>query len=57
MNQEEVKSKAVVISTKLAPKAIGPYNQGIKYNNQIFTSGQIGMNPETGDLVSDILEE
>ena len=46
--------KREIISTKNAPQAIGPYSQGIKIGDFIFTSGQIPINPETGELVSDI---
>lgn len=41
-----------IISTKSAPGAIGPYSQGIKTGNLIFTSGQIPLDPETGALVT-----
>jgi 2-iminobutanoate/2-iminopropanoate deaminase len=41
-----------VILTDKAPKAIGPYSQGIKANGFVFCSGQIPTNPETGELVS-----
>lgn len=44
------------ISTNNAPAAIGPYSQGIEYNGLIFTSGQLGINPETGNLVLDSIE-
>lgn len=44
------------IDTKEAPKAIGPYSQGIRTGNLVFTSGQLPINPETEDLVSDIRE-
>jgi 2-iminobutanoate/2-iminopropanoate deaminase len=43
-----------VITTKNAPAAIGPYSQGIKTGNLIFTSGQLPMNPLTGELVTEI---
>lgn len=39
------------ILTKNAPQPIGPYSQGIKYDNMLFISGQIPMNPETEKLV------
>lgn len=42
-----------IISTKEAPGAIGPYSQGIKIGEFIFTSGQIPLNPITGELISD----
>lgn len=43
-----------VITTKNAPAAIGPYSQGIKTGNLVFTSGQLPMNPLTGELISEI---
>ncbi|MDR2682814.1 MAG: RidA family protein [Dysgonamonadaceae bacterium] len=39
-----------VISTSQAPAAIGPYSQAIKAGNLIFLSGQLGINPATGEL-------
>ena len=38
------------ISTDKAPAAIGPYSQGIIVNGMVFTSGQIPINPATGDI-------
>lgn len=40
------------IKTDNAPKAIGPYSQGTKGNGFVFCSGQIPINPETGELMS-----
>lgn len=40
------------VSTKKAPGAIGPYSQAIKVNNMVYTSGQLGMNPETGEIMN-----
>lgn len=40
-----------IIATKKAPGAIGPYSQGIKANGFVFASGQIGLDPTTGELV------
>ena len=40
------------VSTDRAPKAIGPYSQGIKANGFVFCSGQIPSNPESGELVT-----
>lgn len=37
-----------VISTPNAPSAIGPYSQAILVNNTLFTSGQLGIDPQTG---------
>lgn len=43
------------IYTKNAPDAIGPYSQGVKVGNLLFTSGQIAINPATSQVeVSDI---
>ncbi|MCX7884231.1 MAG: RidA family protein [Caloramator sp.] len=42
----------VVISTKNAPAAIGPYSQAIKVGNLVFTSGQVPINPQNGELVA-----
>ena len=39
------------IKTNKAPKAIGAYSQGVLSNNLVFTSGQIGIVPETGELI------
>lgn len=39
------------ISTHKAPQAIGPYSQAIKFNNMLFTSGQIALDPETMEVV------
>ena len=47
-----------VISTQKAPKAIGPYSQAILSGNTLYCSGQISINPETGELIlSSISEE
>ncbi|MCM8712124.1 RidA family protein [Clostridium sp. SYSU_GA19001] len=45
-----------VIRTANAPGAIGPYSQAIKAGSFVFTSGQIPVNPATGELLSDIKE-
>jgi 2-iminobutanoate/2-iminopropanoate deaminase len=41
-----------IIQTNNAPAAIGPYSQGMKVGNLIFTAGQIGIDPKTGEIVS-----
>ncbi|MBQ8583680.1 MAG: RidA family protein [Clostridia bacterium] len=38
------------ITTSKAPAAIGPYSQAIVHNDTVFTSGQIPINPETGNV-------
>ena len=45
------------ISTENAPAAIGPYCQATVYNGLIFTSGQIPLDPATGAIVGDTIEE
>ena len=39
-----------IVSTKNAPSAIGPYSQGIAAGSMVFTSGQLGLDPATGDF-------
>ncbi|MCH4823157.1 RidA family protein [Gramella lutea] len=46
-----------VIKTKAAPAPIGPYNQAIFAGNTLYVSGQIAIDPETGDLLTDDLEK
>ena len=43
--------KKKVIQTDKAPKAIGPYSQAIRAGNFLFLSGQIPLDPKTGELV------
>ena len=45
------------ISTDKAPAAIGPYSQGVVTGNIVFTSGQIAIDPATGDIVGATIEE
>ena len=45
------------IYTKNAPEAVGPYSQGMIANGLVFTSGQIPLDPETGVLVGETIEE
>ena len=40
----------LIIQTREAPKAIGPYSQGIVAGNLVFVSGQLGLDPQTGEL-------
>ena len=46
-----------VVSTAAAPAAIGPYSQAIISGSFVFTSGQLGIHPSTGELVSDDITE
>src|SRR5258706_8440517 len=46
-----------VIHTKDAPEPIGPYSQAIKSGNTLFVSGQIAINPATGNVMLDNVHE
>lgn len=41
-----------IISTPHAPAALGPYSQGVKIGNLVYTAGQLGLDPATGQLVN-----
>ncbi len=45
-----------IIFTEKAPAPIGPYNQAILVGNTLYTSGQIAINPATGNLVLETIE-
>ncbi|MBN1684093.1 MAG: RidA family protein [Gammaproteobacteria bacterium] len=45
------------IKTALAPAAIGPYSQAISCNGLLFVSGQIPLDPQTGQIVSNNVQE
>ncbi|WP_428740576.1 Rid family detoxifying hydrolase [Tenacibaculum sp.] len=45
-----------IITTDKAPAPIGPYNQAVLSGNTLYTSGQIAINPTTGELVLDSIE-
>ena len=45
------------ISTPNAPAAIGPYSQALRSGNMVFVSGQIPVNPATGEMPADIAEQ
>ncbi len=45
------------VSTASAPAAIGPYSQAVICNNMVFTSGQIPINPATGNVEAQTIEE
>lgn len=46
-----------IISTEKAPAAIGPYSQAMKVGNLLFTSGQIPIDPATGEFAGTTIEE
>lgn len=45
-----------IISTDKAPAAIGTYSQAVKHGNTVYVSGQIPIDPATGEIVSDDFE-
>ena len=47
---EPMKNEKKIISTDKAPAAIGPYSQAIAVGNLVFTSGQIPINPKSGEV-------
>ena len=46
-----------IINTATAPAAIGPYSQAVRAGDFVFTSGQIGLEPETGKMVEGVEAE
>ncbi len=46
-----------IIKTKKAPQPIGPYSQAVEAGNLLFVSGQIPINPKTGEVVSGSISE
>lgn len=46
-----------IISTDKAPAAIGPYSQAVRTGNLLFTSGQIPLSPETGEIAGENISE
>lgn len=45
-----------IIFTENAPKPIGPYNQAVLVGNTLYCSGQIALNPTTGEMIQDSIE-
>ena len=45
-----------IINTDKAPAPVGPYNQAILHNETLYVSGQIALDPDTGELVADSIE-
>ena len=56
-SEESKKMPKEIISTDNAPQAIGPYSQAVKTGNLIFISGQIPLDPKTGDIVDGTIED
>jgi len=46
-----------ILNTIKAPSPVGPYNQAVKTGSMLFVSGQIAINPESGELVQGSIED
>ena len=51
--QQNSAASLTAINSSHAPAAIGPYNQAIRYGNFVYTSGQVALDPTSGQLVGD----
>jgi 2-iminobutanoate/2-iminopropanoate deaminase len=49
--------KRDIVHTDKAPKALGPYSQAIRTETMIYTAGQTGLDPATGELIGSTVEE
>ncbi|MBT32114.1 MAG: reactive intermediate/imine deaminase [Thalassobius sp.] len=54
--EKPVENKREIVKSEKAPLPIGPYNQGIVVGNTLHTAGQIAINAETGEMVTDSIE-
>ena len=46
-----------VVETDRAPAAIGPYSQGVRWGHLVFTAGQLGIDPSTGNFIGEGIRE
>ncbi len=46
-----INNDRVIVASPLAPRAVGPYSQAVKFGNMVFCSGQIPLDPQTGEVV------
>ena len=46
-----------IINTNNAPAALGPYSQAVKVGNVLYTSGQLAINPVTGEFINDDIKK
>lgn len=46
-----------IIETSKAPAPVGPYNQAIEVNGLVFVSGQIALDPQSGDLITSSIQD
>ncbi|MBU3160123.1 RidA family protein [Clostridium frigoris] len=47
----------LIINTKKAPAALGPYSQAVKVGNVLYTSGQLAINPANGEFINDDIKK
>lgn len=52
-----MKEKKIILTSEKAPQAIGPYSLGVSVESFAFLSGQLGLDPKTGDFVEGGIEE
>ncbi len=57
ITEREIMPEKEIIQTQSAPAAIGPYSQAVRWNGLVFLSGQIPLDPATGQLVEGGIEE
>ncbi len=57
MKWRNTRMSKITIQTSKAPAAIGPYSQAIRVNGFVYTSGQLGLDPETGELKEGVQEQ
>jgi len=57
VNSDNDNASLQVIASDDAPEAIGPYSQGIRAGNFLFLAGQIPLDPESGEIVGESVEE
>ena len=55
-SQPNSNTEKTIIVTDQAPAAIGVYSQGVRVDNTIYVSGQLGLDPQTGEMAGDELE-
>jgi len=55
-SQPNSNTEKTIIVTDQAPAAIGVYSQGVRVDNTIYVSGQLGLDPQTGEMAGDDLE-
>jgi 2-iminobutanoate/2-iminopropanoate deaminase len=47
----------VIVSTEEAPAAVGPYSQAVRHGSLVYTAGQVALDPTTGQIVGQTIEE